>query len=214
VTLSPLALRRIGVVAVYALVLIGGGYLGTFLMQVSDIDIRPINEPAVHRMIMASAVAFATASAMPFVPGAEIGLAMIFILGGKIAPLVYFCMVFALSASFLTGLLVPARRTAAFFGFLGLTRARDLVIRLDDLAPADRLAALFADAPGRFVPFMLRHRYLALIVLINVPGNSLIGGGGGIAFAAGLSGLFGFQRYLAAVALAVLPVPAAYFFLG
>jgi len=53
----------------------------------------------------------------------------------------------------------------------------------------------------------LRHRYLALAVLFNLPGNMLIGGGGGIALIAGMSGLYRSTNYFITVTLAVAPVP-------
>ncbi|MBL4615404.1 MAG: hypothetical protein JKY27_11110 [Magnetovibrio sp.] len=57
------------------------------------------------------------------------------------------------------------------------------------------------------MPFLLRHRYLAVVVALNVPGNALIGGGGGICMAAGISGLFSWPRFLISIAIAVSPVP-------
>ena len=57
------------------------------------------------------------------------------------------------------------------------------------------------------VPVLLRHRYLALGVAFNLPGNTLLGGGGGIALAAGMSGLYPLLAYVAVVAIAVAPVP-------
>ena len=54
---------------------------------------------------------------------------------------------------------------------------------------------------------MTRHRYLATMVLLNMPGNSLVGGGGGIAFVCGMSGKFSLAGFAAAVAIAVAPVP-------
>jgi hypothetical protein len=45
------------------------------------------------------------------------------------------------------------------------------------------------------------------MVALNVPGNAVIGGGGGIALLAGMSGLVTFPRFLATVSLAALPVP-------
>jgi len=51
-----------------------------------------------------------------------------------------------------------------------------------------------------------------LILTLNIPGNSLVGGGGGIAFIAGLSGLFSYPAYLATILIAVAPVPAFFFF--
>ncbi len=211
---SSVTLRRVTVILVYAFVLVAGWYLGGFLMELSNIEIRPITEPAVHKIIMASTAVFAAASAIPFVPGAEIGLGMIFVLGGRIAPLVYASMVVALTVSFLVGLLVPARILAAFFNSVGLSKARDLVTKLDRCDPEKRMELLFANAPGPVSRLLLKHRYIALMALINTPGNSLIGGGGGIALAAGLSRLFTLPRFLAAIALAVAPVPLTYYLIS
>jgi len=54
----------------------------------------------------------------------------------------------------------------------------------------------------------MRFRLLALIVLINTPGNTIIGGGGGIAMAAGYSRSLTYPAFLACIAVAVAPVPA------
>jgi hypothetical protein len=209
-----IAPRWIGLVAAYVLLLVGGWYLGQVLMELSDIQIHPMNEPTVHKMIMATTGIFVIASAMPFVPGAEIGLGLILVFGKTIAFLVYLSMVVALTIAYLVGFLVPPRLTASLFKFFGLSRAHDLVQRLANLGPSEKLDFLLKNTPRRFVPFLLRHRYLALIILFNLPGNSLIGGGGGIAFSAGLSGLFSFPRYLAAVAIATAPVPAFFVLTG
>ncbi len=42
---------------------------------------------------------------------------------------------------------------------------------------------------------------------LNIPGNTLIGGGGGISLAAGMSRLFRVWRFLLVLAIAVAPVP-------
>ena len=54
---------------------------------------------------------------------------------------------------------------------------------------------------------LVRHRYLTMIVLLNLPGNSLVGGGGGLALAAGMSGFFRFPMFFATLLVAVAPVP-------
>jgi len=41
----------------------------------------------------------------------------------------------------------------------------------------------------------------------NIPGNALIGGGGGIALVAGMSGLFRLPTYILMVAIAISPIP-------
>jgi hypothetical protein len=206
--------RRTGLFAVYIFLLVGGWYIGSLLFELSDIEVRPSNEPIVHKMIMATTGIFTIASALPFVPGAEIGFGLILVFGKKIALLVYLSMVAALTLAYLIGLLVPPRLTSSVFRFFGLNRAHDLVQGLAKLDPSAKLDFLLNNAPRRFVPFLLRHRYLALIILFNLPGNSLIGGGGGIAFSAGLSGLFSFPRYLTAVSIAIAPVPAIFMLTG
>ena len=59
----------------------------------------------------------------------------------------------------------------------------------------------------------MRYRYPALAIAIAMPGNIVLGGGGGIALAAGLSRTFHPALFVLTVALATLPVPLA-FFLG
>jgi hypothetical protein len=56
---------------------------------------------------------------------------------------------------------------------------------------------------------MLRHRLWALALLINLPGSALIGGGGGICMAIGVSRLVTYPQFLLTTALAVSPLPVA-----
>lgn len=200
--------RRLLLVALVYIGLIAAGALaGRFLPDILAVDIRPGNEPEIHRMVMVATLVYLLASAIPFVPGAEIGFALLMMLGVAVAPLVYVSMVLALTLTFLVGRFVPARRVAGFFQFLGLTRARNLVLRLSPLSMQARLDLLMQRAPARILPFLLRHRFFALAVLVNLPGNSLLGGGGGLALLAGMSGLYSLTGYLLTIAVAVAPVP-------
>ncbi|NBC34788.1 MAG: hypothetical protein GVY13_19115 [Alphaproteobacteria bacterium] len=199
---------------VYAALLIGGGALGGWLMQFATLDIRPSTERQIHAMIMTVAGLYLLASAVPFVPGAEIGLALILAFGTPIILLVYGAMIAALTLSYAIGRLVPASAIAAVFRGLGLQRARTLVEDLAPLTGEERLQRLIARAPRRIVPFLLRHRYVALALAFNLPGNSLVGGGGGIALAAGMSRLFPAPAYLLTIALAVAPVPLFFLLTG
>jgi hypothetical protein len=51
-------------------------------------------------------------------------------------------------------------------------------------------------------------------VAINLPGNIVIGGGGGIALMAGLSRLFSPSGFVVTVAIATLPIPLAWLIFG
>ena len=152
-------------------------------------------------------VLYTVLMAIPFVPGMEISIALLALFGSKVALAVYVATVAALGLSCLIGRMLPASLIATLFGSIGLQRAKELVLSLEPLSANQKLDALIKHAPKRIVPMLLKHRYIAIIVALNVPGNAIIGGGGGIALLAGMSGLFSFMRFLIAVSLAALPVP-------
>lgn len=153
------------------------------------------------------AAAYVAAMVLPFVPGIEIGLALMLLLGGKGIVLVYLCTQLALALSFLCGRLVPLRCIGAFFRATGQGRALRLVQDLARAAPAQRLDLLAHRAESGWTGKLLRHRYLALAVALNLPGNALVGGAGGIGLIAGMSGILSFPRYVLTIAAATTPVP-------
>jgi hypothetical protein len=173
--------------------------------------VQPHNEALLHRMIMTATVIYIVLLVTPFMPAAEIGFSMLVIFGGKIAFLVYVSTVVALTIGYGLGRLLPAEFTVKLFGLLGLARAQRFVRRLGPLSGRERLALLERESPVRLARHAIRHRYAVLALLLNVPGNVVIGGGGGIALLAGMTRLFRFPAYLIAVALAVAPVPLIVF---
>ena len=70
---------------------------------------------------------------------------------------------------------------------------------------------LEARSASRLPPWLalidLRSRYILLAVLINLPGNSLIGGGGGIGLLAGLSRIYAPLATVLTFLIAVSPIP-------
>lgn len=206
-----IVLRICLVVIFYALILLIGTYLGSVIRNLAVEEFRTIHAPSLQLMVAGSALIFAITSALPFVPGAEIGIGMLMLLGGQYALLVYLCMLFALMLAFTVGHFVPLSAIGKAFGWLNLRKAQSLLAKLDGLAPDQRMDLLMANAPKRFVPFLLRYRYIALIILVNTPGNSLIGGGGGIALMAGLSGLFKWYYFALGMAVAIAPIPIAFY---
>ena len=59
---------------------------------------------------------------------------------------------------------------------------------------------------------MNKKTILVLGILFNLPGNSVLGGGGGIALICGMSRLFKWQWFLLTVILVTAPVPLLAFF--
>ena len=199
---------------VYGALLAVGHWGSEWLIGLVGIDLGSGVTSHARNMLAAVIALYAVLMAFPFVPGIEISLGLLAAFGHHVAPAVYAATVAALTVSYLVGRLLPLRLIAALFRSLGQRRAESLVQRLEPLNPGERLEALTAQAPKRIVPTLLRHRYIAVAVALNVPGNAVIGGGGGIALLAGMSGLFTFPGFLAIVSLAVLPVPLAVLLMG
>jgi hypothetical protein len=181
----------------------GGGWLGHLV----NIQIYPSHEPILNFIILGSFLLYTLLVIMPFMPGIEIGLALMMFLGGKGIFLVYLCTLIALSVSYAIGKHIPPHFLAKFLDWLCLRKARDLVLQLQPLNAEERFALLNDKAPKKIVPWLLRHRYLALAILINLPGNALIGDGGGISLIAGMSGIITYPKYILLLSIAILPVP-------
>ncbi|MEH6546065.1 MAG: hypothetical protein V7701_06545 [Sneathiella sp.] len=198
-------------ILLYAALLWGGIIAGDWLPELINPNSGSTDGPAKQMMVAMTALLFVIASAIPFIPGAEIGLGLLMVMGVQVLFLVYFCMVLALNISYLFGRFVPARATIATFSFFGLKKASELAKQIAPLSKEERLTFLTNKAPRFIIPFLLKHRYLALVVVLNIPGNTLIGGGGGIAFIAGLSGIYSFPAYILTILIAVAPVPLVFY---
>lgn len=198
-------------VVFYLLLLLGGWLLGDYLKDLAVPEMRPMNEPTIHRIIMTAFLAFVVLAAIPFIPGAEIGFALLLLFGGRIAPLVYFGMVGALILSFTFARLIPTSVLAHALSWLGLRKAATFLEEMGKTEPAHQMETLTRMLPGMLGHRLHRYKHLLLAVALNTPGNSLLGGGGGLAFIAGASRLFPLWQYLLIVVCAVAPVPLLFY---
>ena len=211
---TPIRWSAIVKVIVILLLLVISNIIARDVIESLDFEIRPGNEDAVHRTIMLSAAAYALTLAIPFVPGAEIGVALMVMLGPPIAVLVYLCTLAGLSISYALGRFIPLSVLARLADDCKLERTGLMLREIGSLDKKQRLELLLDRAPRRILPWLLRYRYLALAVALNIPGNYLIGGGGGIALFAGVSRIFGVAGFLLTIVLAVAPVPLAVLMFG
>lgn len=200
--------------AALILLIIAANLVSGWIVDALRFEIRPSNEDFVHRMTMVWTVAYALLIAIPFVPGVEIGLTLIGMLGPRIVFLVYVSTLAGLCASFVVGRLVSLTWLAKLFENLNFIRASRLLNAVEPMDREERLAFLVSKAPNRLIPFLLRHRYGALAIAINLPGNIVIGGGGGISFVAGASKLYSVPGFIATIVLAVSPIPIAILIFG
>ncbi len=203
--------RRVFVVLIY-LALLGAGFW--FSDMLHDVVARAESGVVAVSAITLGVMAYVLFSAIPFIPGAEIGLGLLMVMGARGALLVYAGMVGALLLAFVFGRFVPIGWVAGALGALGFESARSLVLQSGEMSYADRTRFIEAHAPARWVPFLLRNRYIALALLLNMPGNVILGGGGGIAFAAGACRLFRTDAFVLTILLAVAPVPLGFLLFG
>jgi hypothetical protein len=147
------------------------------------------------------AVVYAVFLAMPFVAGVEIGLLIMAMFGLSGVVVAYCGTLLGLSLAFWAGRILPG----AFIGN-GLRKLNFVndVSDLDEflqrsISGAGRLSSLWAT--------LFRNRYLTIAVLLNCPGNAVVGGGGGLALLSGTSKDVSWLRFLAMITIATSPVP-------
>lgn len=195
---------RIALVAVAVLALVAAGSWADVQHR---FHIAPEHAHLLDTMIAAALLAYVVAMALPFLPGIEIGLALMMVLGDEGILLVYAATQVSLLLSFALGRWVPIRHVVAAFRWLGLERAARLLQAIEAIAPAERAAYLARRAPGRWSAALGRHVGLALALVLNLPGNAVIGGAGGIGMIAGMSRAIPLARYVLLIAAATTPVP-------
>jgi len=210
----PRILRIILVV----LAIVGIAYLanqvGDWIGDRLKMEITPENESVIFGATIVAMILYALLISLPFMPGVEIGIGLMVMFGTPMAIPVYISTIIGLTLGFFLGRMVPEKVICGCFDFLGMTRISHMLRDLARKPVQERMNMLVERAPSRFVPFLLRHRYIAIAVSFNIPGNSVIGGGGGIAFMAGLSRLFSFPLYLLAVVIGVSPVVILFLIFG
>lgn len=205
-------------IVVFLLMLVVFAYLanqiGDWLSSKVKMEITDENRGLIFGMTILAIVLYTILIAIPFVPGVEIGLGLMMMFGASMAIPVYISTVCGLCLGFAIGRLVPEMVICGCFDYLGMTKISRMLKEMMRKPIAERMDLLTERAPKRIVSFLLRHRYIAIAAAFNIPGNTVIGGGGGIAFSAGASRLFTFPFYFLAVAIGVSPVPALVLSMG
>ncbi|MEM1274745.1 MAG: hypothetical protein AAGF88_13090 [Pseudomonadota bacterium] len=197
--LLRLALRA----AVIVGLAIGAHFAMDWALETAETLPGVIGDRMAFAIVLMAFLAYILLLAVPFVPGAEIGIAILVLRGAEAAPFVYLATIAGLAIAFLCGRALKLTVIRRLLLDLGLVRACALIDQIAPLSEPERLALVAQRVPN----WALRSRYLALAVLLNVPGNAVIGGGGGICLLAGFSRLVSPALSLATIALAVLPVP-------
>ena len=152
-----------------------------------------------------SGFAYLLLLALPFVPGVELGLLIMVIFGRDGVIAAYLATIGGLCLAYAAARFLPNRMTSRWMTRLGLSEAAENPgAAINGMVANTKVAGSFA---GKFGSFLLDHRYLTLTACLNLPGNSVLGGGGGIAFLCGLSGQFQWRRFILTIVLATAPIP-------
>ena len=214
--LSIRSTRRIRIVKVSLLfvILIVLHFTGEWLEEWIDQQIIPQHGQLLDLLMLGVVLIYILLMAAPFMPGIEIGLGLMMLFGSKGAALVYLSTLAALSISYLVGRRIPPGLVCRFLQWLHLDRACALVRQLEPLRRAERLKLLQDRLPDKVALFLVNHRYLTIAVALNMPGNALIGGGGGIGLLVGMSRNIPYWGYLMLLVVAVAPVPLWFYLNG
>ena len=204
--LPPKKKRLLRIVTVLAIIILLN-VVGTWIGHQINFQLFPRHESMLQSMLLIALLLYILLMATPFMPGIELGLAVMLLLGSKSALLIYLCTLIALSVSYIIGRYFPLSVVRRFLKWLYLEKASELVSQLEPLDQHKRLEFLNRKTPTKIAPFLLKHRFVTLAVVLNLPGNALIGGGGGIGLVVGMSKLISFYKYFLVMAVAILPVP-------
>lgn len=165
-------------------------------------------------MLVVVVLAYAALMALPFVPGIEIGVSLMMIRGAEVVPVVYLATITGLCVAYFAGRFLSYDWLHRVFLDLRMHRACAFLESSKDLTEDERLDLLRARLPRWLRKIAINFRYVTLALLLNLPGNAVIGGGGGICLMAGLSRLFTPWLMVLTIILAVSPVPILVWVLG
>ncbi len=203
--LPNLGVRGVCVLAMWSLILVSGHQLShEGFHRLQDIFAPANSEIGIYGLFLGAFV-YVLVLAFPFVPGVEFGLLLMVLFGREGVLAAYLATIAGLSLSYFVARAVPDRIAISWMNRLGLSNAEN--------GPKDATGAIVVSksatrgAAVRLSKFILSHRYLTLAVCLNLPGNSALGGGGGIAAFCGLSRQFHWWRFVLTLIVATAPIP-------
>lgn len=155
-------------------------------------------------IILITGSIYALCLAVPFVPGIEIGLLLMVIFGRTGILMAYLATIVGLTLAFSIGLYLRSHLKDHRALASWRDKAREYQQQGDMRLSSFRLGAWVQAHVDRNKTL---YPYLMTGILLNIPGNWLIGGGGGIALMAGLSGQLRWLPFVLTVMLATSAIP-------
>ncbi len=197
--------RTISMVFLWALLLVAGHGLSHMGFHDVQAMLTAMREAVGPLTLVLLALVYALSLALPFVPGVELGLLIMAVFGPQGALVAYAATIGGLSLAYALGRTLPERVIVQLLRRVGIAVPHDGVgSTMHDMVSGSRLGRT---VPGRLGALLLDHRYVTLAVCLNFPGNSVVGGGGGLGLLSGLSRQFSGSGFLLTVAVATSPIP-------
>lgn len=209
-SLPRLLLRIIAVSIIVYAILLGFSWLTDQIMKLEG----SAQTGAMVGLLVAALLGYAVVTAIPFMPGIEIGVALLLIEGAAIAPFVYLATLLGMTVAFLIGQFVSLDWLHGIFQDLRFIRACRWLDTIKSSPREERLASLTQRLPRPIAWIAVDYRYVTIALLVNLPGSIAIGGGGGIMMLAGLTRLFHTGWMILTLIFAILPIPLAVWVLG
>lgn len=209
--LNKITFKSVLIVLGYVGLMVGGVICGNWMFASLRLDAQSASAiPLVWLLVPVFVVYFIT-SGLPFVPSSEIGFGLLIIFGGEIAPMIVLVSSAGLITSFVIGKFAPKPKLAKALEWLGLEKAPKFLLKLQDMSGQEKLDHMMQGVSKKFAVTLLKYRYLGVIALLNIPGNAVIGGGGGIAFMSGVTGVFSAKGFAISAIIGVMPYPLFFF---
>ena len=156
--------------------------------------------------LIAGGIIYSLLLSLPFVPGVELGILLMCVFGKEGIVFVYLATVAGLSLAFLIGRLIPRQWIDSV-----MERVGDSGSCADPADEIEKMAECISSrrkhVPSWLKSYLMKYRYLTIAILVNLPGNYILGGGGGISIACGASRRISWKGFLFTIILAVSPVP-------
>jgi len=146
---------------------------------------------------------------VPFLPGIELGILLMCLAGSEMVIIVYLATLLGLTLSFAMGRWLPLKGIRFFLRRLKPLQNQEDPSKKDLETSGDSLFMRKAEKilGLKLMRFARKNPYLMTGLLLNLPGNFIIGGGGGIAMISGLNRRISLKYFVLTIALATLPLP-------
>lgn len=203
-------LRMVLATVIWVGLIVAGHYLSHLDAPAIRQTLADLHEAMGMGALLASAVALAILLGLPFMPSVEMGLMMMAVFGREGAVAAWLATIAGLALAHAAGRYMPVEWLRHWMERQGLMSADSSDGQSPMLALMDRMH-ISPQRGHRLGAFLFRHRYLLFAALINMPGNSILGGGGGIALVSGFTRLFRWPHFVLTTALASLPIPLLVF---